>query len=156
MARFLFSRTDNHKIARDGLTGRAAAVLRRAWDPISVVADGISHGLRIERTVFRNTGSFIVGDPGPTRNRWRHPQSNSRMSVNPRFFIIEVPTMTMDSNAVAVMMMGVPGDVDGAPVQRSRRRLQPSNFTQAALDDLRLTHRARFSPAQFGTLVTNR
>lgn len=155
MVRFLFSRTDSHRIAKDGLTGRAAALQRRAWDPVSVVADGISHGQRIESTVFRDTGPYIVGDPGPIRNGWRHPQTNGAMSVNPMFFIIEVPTMTMDSNAVEVMMASIV-NADGEPVQRNRRRLQPSNFTQAALDDLRLTHRARFSPAQFGTLVTDR
>ncbi len=157
MARFFFSRTDNHRIARDNLTGRAAAILRRASDPIAVLPDGLTGSDPIESTVFRNTGSFIVGDPGRTRNRWRHPQTNQPMSVNPRFFIIEVPTMEANSNAARMILQAGARNADGEYVDRRKsRRLELSNFTQAERDELRATHRIRFTPTRFGQVVTAR
>ncbi len=159
MVRFLFSRTDNHRIARDGLTGRAAAKLRRAWDPVAAVADGKNHGLAIESTIFtfNATWGAFAGDPGPTNPDWIHPISGLPMAVHPRFFIIEVPTMLMGSNAVVSLLEQGDIDSNGDLVRdRFKRHLQKNNFTAAELNELRATHRQRFSPTKFGTLVTAR
>ena len=157
MARFLFSRLDNHQIARGGLNNRQIQDLRRAWDPITVVRDGLSHGNRIESTQFNFSSrwSVEIGTPNRSNELWRHPTTGLPFTVNPRFYIVEVPTVPHDGVVADLFMEEGAPDPErrGNTLQRKARRLQPANFTAARLSELTATHRLRLTLGQFNAVM---
>ena len=156
MSRYLFSRTDNHQIARDSLTGRERGLRRQAWDPVSEVPDGISHGRKIESTNFSFDAVWgvDVGSPARSRDLWRHPTTGLPFTVNPRWYIIEVPTIPVDGvTSKVVFEEGEDDIVTGLQRQRRKRRMQPTSFTAGQLAELNATHRLRLTLAEFSAVI---
>lgn len=158
MARYLFSRVDNHKITRGDLTGRAAANVKRALDPTSVVADGIIHGNMIEDTQFNFDARWgaEIGTTANNRREWRHPTTGLVMSVNPNFYIIEVPTVDHAGPVSEAILEDGPDDASGESLQRRARRLNPTGLPAANLAELEATHRLRLTLAEMSVAMTIR
>jgi len=150
MARFLFARTDNHQIARDALTGRAAANRRRAWDPVSVVPDGISHGGVIESK--NPDGS---PDPTTTNPAWLHNISGNELSVNPRFVIVDVPGVLISDPIAENMLEG--GEDDGDQQKERRKRfLEIADLPVGKRTVLLASHRVELTAAVLNTATKRR
>lgn len=160
MARYLFSRTDNHQIGRGGLTDREIQNLRRSWDPISVVEDGIPYGKKMESTQFNFNPRWgaEIGTPARDNDLWRHPNTGLPFTVNPRFYLIEVPTiLSKSATSALVLEEGADDPVrQGQTLQRKARRLQPISFTVAQLAELEATHRLRLTIAEFSVVISVR
>ncbi len=133
MARFFVAAVDNPLITSGAVTGADRAKLKRVGDPIEILGDGVSGGLKIEDTV--------------PHDEWRHPVTNEPMTVNPKFWIIEGTPIPKNDPAITEFKdpeLG-PGPsfslIQKHKYQFVRSGVAPNTLTPAELTILEATHR---------------
>lgn len=156
--RILVSAQDNHKITDGTVTGAARARLTRKYDPVTIAVDGPGpggngFGSGHESTIWDEDG---ISSPGPTRDKWRHPDTDLPMSVNPKDYIIEGTPLSKDDPEIAdlvepefdqsVLDKTRPEPGDHVLIQKRKKWLTPSGpapfrLTPPELAELDATHR---------------
>ncbi len=153
----MFAAKDNHQITNGSVPpGIERDLLTRMGDVKSAIGNGFDFGTGIESTVFRNTGAFIVGDPGPTKPEWPHPITGLPMSVRPDFYIIEVLEAGLSSASSRSITAVGPVNAGGDQIRARDKFLNQAAMSPAESNELRDTHRLLLSEGRMAVIMTVR
>lgn len=129
--------------------------MRRAFDPLSVLEDGLGFGRKIEDSQFNfdPTWGVNIGTEARLHREWRHSTSGLQMSVNPKFYIIEVPTVDPHGVISTTLFEEGPENPGGQLIQLYVRRLNLLGLASGQVAELQATHRLRLTLSEFSGAI---